>query len=148
VWDKIQDPAAMQRMAEPVASIEPVDPPAFPDEWVDGERYEAAIELLGLVPAGRQTIAPERLEVRKEPGEAFYRFEDAGHGSLFQTWNHVMTVRETSDGRTAYTDDIEVAAGVLTPIAYLVTKLLVAHRHRRWHDVVDREAPRVEAERR
>jgi ligand-binding SRPBCC domain-containing protein len=139
VWDRIQEPAAMKEMSKPLVSLEPIDPPRFPEDWVDGETYEAQVELLGLIPVARQTIEPRRLEADGTPGEALYRFKDEGSGTLFPTWDHTMTVRETSDGASAYTDEIEVGAGVFTPLVYPIVKLLVAHRHRRWRELASQE---------
>jgi ligand-binding SRPBCC domain-containing protein len=139
VWERIVDPDAMQRVAAPLVAIEAGDPPAFPERWAEGETYETRLKLLGLLPAGEQTIAPR--ELVEDEAESYYRFEDDGHGTLFPTWNHVMTVQATSDGRTVYTDEIEVGAGPLTPVAYLATAAFVAHRHRRWRSIVDEEAP-------
>lgn len=145
VWDGVLDPDAMRRMSRPLIDLEPEHPPTFPERWRDGEAYEARVKLLGVLPVGKQTISPERLAVDDTPGEAFYRFQDGGYGTVFPTWNHVMTVQETSDGRTAYTDEIEVGAGLLTPVVYLLVALLVGHRHRRWREVVAEEAPEIDA---
>lgn len=144
VWENVLSPAAMQRMSEPLVSLEPEDPAGFPQRWEDGETYEARVKLFGLVPVGTQTIAPRRVAEDDEPGQAFYRFEDDGHGTMFPTWNHVQTVRETSDGRTAYTDDIEFGAGLFTPLVYPIVELFVGHRHRRWREMVDQQAPPID----
>lgn len=135
VWAVVQTPALLERVAAPLVTFEPVDPETFPETWDEAD-YLVWMRLFGLLPLGRQWVRVRTLEVRKTPGERFYRLRDDGSGTLASTWDHVITVRETPDGVTAYTDEIRVEAGVLTPLVWLFAQAFYRHRQHRWRRLV------------
>lgn len=120
-------PAVMQHIAAPFFVIRSADPEGFPERWAE-RRYRARLYLFGLVPLGWQDIDASFAEI--EPGR-LYRGRDRGGGRLARLWDHILEVEAIDDRRCAYSDRLEVEAGLLTPIAAIVTRLLFAHRQRR-----------------
>jgi hypothetical protein len=136
VWEELQRPALLEYVASPLVVFDPVDPRSFPEQW-GADEYEVAMRLFGVVPLGRQTIRVSTVRATDTEGEQFYQLRDDGSGRLVPVWDHRISVRETADGKTVYTDEIEVEAGVLTPLVWLFATLFYCHRQRRWQKLVE-----------
>jgi hypothetical protein len=138
VWAELQRPALLEYVAAPLVAFEPVDPGSFPKRWEDGE-YRVAMLLFGVIPLGEQTIRTSRPRVDDTEGEQFYQIRDEGTGQLISVWDHLISVRETPDGKTVYTDEVEVEAGVLTPLVWLFAAVFYRYRQRRWRTLVEND---------
>ncbi|WP_373488908.1 hypothetical protein [Blastomonas sp.] len=112
----------------PLVKFRPITPPSFPSEWRDG-RYLVAMLLGGVLPLGRQWI---EISHPKPESSSVYRIRDNGSGQLVRTWDHHITIHERPDGRTDYLDEVEIKAGLLTPIIASFAALFYRHRQRRW----------------
>jgi|AntRauTorckE6833_2_1112554.scaffolds.fasta_scaffold01627_5 ligand-binding SRPBCC domain-containing protein len=135
VWTELQRPELLVYVAAPLVVVEPVEPESFPEQWDEGE-YRVAMRLFGLIPLGEQTIRTSKVRVDDADGGQFYQLRDDGTGQLVSVWDHLISIRETPDGKTVYTDEIEVNAGVLTPVIWLFAALFYRHRQRRWRKLV------------
>jgi hypothetical protein len=51
---------------------------------------------------------------------------------LCRQWDHLIQVRESEDGRTLYSDSIEIDAGMLTLPVWLFANWFYRHRQNRW----------------
>lgn len=136
VWDEVQRPDLLEYVAAPVIEFDPVDSESFPERWDEGD-YRAAMRLFGVLPLGEQTIRISEERVDDTDGAQFYQLRDDGTGELISVWDHLISVRETPDGKTVYTDEIEVRAGVLTPLVWLFAAVFYRHRQRRWRKLVE-----------
>jgi ligand-binding SRPBCC domain-containing protein len=136
VWEALQRPGLLEYVAAPLVEFEPVDPPSFPERWAR-EEYRVRMALFGVLPLGEQTIRISKPRVDDAEGEQFYRLRDDGSGRLASTWDHLISVRETPDGKTVYTDEVEVEAGLLTPLVWLFAAVFYRHRQRRWRKLVE-----------
>lgn len=90
------------------------------------------LRLLGVLPLGAHWIV-----ISFPAGEEFELY-DRGHGRLARTWNHRITVQALPDGRTRYTDRVDVRAGPLTPLIWLFAQVFYRHRQCRWRHLVRR----------
>lgn len=138
VWEELQRPALLEYVAAPLVVFEPVDPASFPERWSEDE-YLVRMLLLGVLPLGRQTIRTSKVRVDETEGDQFYQLRDDGSGQLVSVWDHLISVRETPDGKTVYTDEVEVKTGVLTPFIWLFATLFYRPRQRRWRNVVEND---------
>jgi hypothetical protein len=96
--------------------------------------YLIRMKLFGVFPLGTQWIGIE-FPANPAPGVS-YAVRDNGYGQLMRVWDHLITLEPTSDGRTRYTDRVEVNAGLLTPFAWFFAGLFYRHRQRRWRRLV------------
>jgi hypothetical protein len=135
VWAELQRPELLAYVAAPLVVFHPVEPESFPEQWDDDE-YRVTLLLFGMIPLGEQTIRTSKVRVEDTAGEQFYQLRDDGTGRLASGWDHLISVRETPDGKTVYTDEIAVEAGVLTPVIWLFAAIFYRHRQRRWRKVV------------
>jgi hypothetical protein len=134
-WEAVRTPALLEHVAAPLVAFEPVDPPSFPERWV-GRDYLVALTLFGVLPLGTQTIRITIPGADDRPGAQLYRIRDDGTGRIAATWDHLITLRETPDGKTAYTDEVTVDAGVLTPLVWLFAAVFYRYRQHRWRRLV------------
>lgn len=130
VWQEVQTSRLLEYVASPFQTFEPVQPSKLPHVWQTGT-YLVRLWLGGLVPLGLQWI------VISFPSSAEgFELRDQGRGHLARTWDHRITVHALPDGRTRYTDAVEVRAGLLTPLVWGFAQLFYRHRQRRWKRLV------------
>lgn len=123
----VATPALLGHIAAPLLRFAPVDPPVFPKVWSES-RYLVRVLLGGMLPLGRQWIDISHHSVSDEG----FRMRDDGSGDLARRWDHWITITPDAAGGCTYTDDVEIDAGLLTPIVWSFARLFYAHRQRRW----------------
>lgn len=97
-----------------------------------GRGGEAWIFLFHAIPLHRHHI--QIVEV--DPAEGVIRTEE--HGGLVRAWRHTLHVEAVGEGRSRYSDTVEIDAGWLTPVVAAFARLLYRYRHRRWRRLVAR----------
>lgn len=130
-WAEIKTTRLLQHVAHPVLSFEPVKPKLFPRAWKEG-RYLVGLKLFGFIPAGKQWINISFPKASSPQGRQAYQVRDNGSGALAAKWDHLITLAETEDGKTRYTDQVDIQASLLTPIIWLFAQYFYRHRQRRW----------------
>ena len=121
-------PVLLCRIAWPILTFTPVDPPVLDQRWAF-QPYVFSLRLGGRVPLGEHTIHP------RPPAGGDEVWHDAGHSDLVTVWDHRIELRDVH-GMTRYTDVVEVRAGVLTPVAWLFAQVFYRHRQRRLNRLV------------
>jgi hypothetical protein len=139
VADLASDPTHMRALLRPLVVAAPIDPPAFPRRWAPG-RYRVDMKLFGFIPLGWQDIMVTAIGI--DPLTGRWHMHDAGCGLLARRWDHEIEVEALDDGRTRYTDRVEVEAGVTTIAAWLFAQAVFAWRHYRWRVLLRDRAPR------
>ena len=129
VWREVQTPALLQHIAWPLIQFHFVDPATLTD-FNDRERFKVRLKLLGILPLGEQWIVPSVHEERPESWPK--RLRDNGFSKLVKTWDHWITVIPDNNGGTRYVDDVEVRAGIFTPVVWAFAWVFYRHRQRRW----------------
>jgi hypothetical protein len=135
VWEELQRPELLEYVAAPLVAFDPIEPKPFPERWGEDE-YRVAMKLFGVVPLGEQSIRTSTVRAEDTDGGRFYQLRDDGTGRLAPRWDHLISVRETPDGKTVYTDEIDLNAGMLTPFVWLFAVVFYWHRQRRWRKLV------------
>ena len=121
-------PVLLCRVAWPVLTFTPVDPPVLEDRWAF-KPYVFVLRVAGRISLGEHTIDPQS---PSGPDEVWH---DAGHSAVVRVWDHRIELADHF-GMTRYTDVVEVRAGVLTPVAYVFAQLFYRHRQRRLNRLV------------
>lgn len=103
-----------------------------PERLAEGETYRMRLLFFGLLPAWRHEIRVVRLD------DAHREIRTEEHGGPVRTWRHRIAVDEEGWGSTRYLDEIEIAAGVATPIVWVYTQLFYRYRQRRWRRLARR----------
>ena len=122
VADLIRKPALLRYVTWPVLGM-----PDLPDEeFYVGHQMTVRIYLFGVLPLWRHTVRVVGSD--ESGGEA--RTEE--HGGPLRAWRHRLVVTPTSSRSCRYTDEVEVDAGPLTPLAVASARAFYRYRHRRW----------------
>jgi hypothetical protein len=134
--DLLFDPQTMVFLLRPLVTVEPIEPSTLPPKWVGGN-YRTTMRLFGILPLGWQSIVVT--EVVSDAAAGRWGFRDDGAGRLARRWDHRTLLEALPDGRSRYTDTVEVEAGLLTPAAWLFAWTVFAWRHHRWHRLLARQ---------
>ena len=131
VFRRLQKLETLQRIARPYATFEPLG--GDQGGWRAGSVSSYRLRLFGCIPFGTHTI---RI-VRSDP-ECVSSREGNRHVPV---WNHDIRLRPRADGRTDYTDRVEIRAGWKTPFVWLWANAFCAHRQRQWRRLLKEETP-------
>ncbi|MCE7988188.1 MAG: hypothetical protein DYG89_44075 [Caldilinea sp. CFX5] len=134
-WQEVHTTRLLQYVAAPVLAFAPVDPPTLPEEWAEG-KYQVAMKLFGLLPFGKQWIGIIKPPTDKTAHPQRYEVIDNGSGDIVSRWYHRIIIQATADGRTQYTDAVEISAGMLTIFIWLFAQFFYRHRQRRWRKLI------------
>ena len=129
VWAEVQTAPLLQHIAWPMIRFIPVGETSL-DAFQPGGRYQVNLRLFGLIPFGTQWIVTSLHEA--DTGEWPKRLRDNGYSALIAKWDHWITVAPDADGGTHYSDDVEISAGILTPVIWTFAQIFYRHRQRRW----------------
>ena len=55
-WEALQSPDVFREVFHPLANVEPIDPPVFPQAWPDGPTLLRLTSFSGLVPLGERIL--------------------------------------------------------------------------------------------
>ena len=92
--------------------------------WEVGRSFSFHVKLFGFITLGVHTINFKEFSL-----DNIYTNE----GDPFcPIWNHRIILKESTDGKTEYTDEVEIEAGWKTPFVYLWAKAFFSHRQKRW----------------
>ena len=92
--------------------------------WEVGRSFSFDFKMFGFIPLGVHVI-----NVKEFNPDNIYTNE----GNPFcPVWNHRIILKETADGKTEYTDEVEIGAGWKTPFVYLWAKAFYSHRQKKW----------------
>ena len=137
VWQEVQTSQLLSYVTAPLVTFQPISPPLLPDVWGKG-RYLVQMKLFGVLSLGRQWIVISKQIVDTTPGQHHYVIRDSGSGDIATTWDHIITIRETENSNTHYTDRVEVKAGILTPLIWTFASIFYRYRQYRWRQLVQR----------
>ena len=98
----------------------------------EGVEIETVARPLCFLPGTHHTIRIVRVD-----GEAM-EIDTEESGGFIRVWNHSMQVEAISDSRCRYSDRIDVRAGILTPLIWLLASLFYRYRQYRWRRFIAR----------
>lgn len=105
------------------------DAGAWPEEWREGEKVNGRLRFFHFVPGWRHelrvvSVDEGRRELRTEEG-----------GGFVAVWKHLLRVEPLPEDRSRYTDEIEIRAGLLTPLVWAFAHLFYRYRQARWRSL-------------
>ena len=119
VADLMGKPASLRYVTWPILRI-----CGLPETVAPGQQVVVRLVLLGIVPLWSHTItvvAAAALDATTEE-----------RGGPLRTWRHHLRVEPLSPTSCRYTDEVDLDAGRLTPVARSAARLFYRHRHQRW----------------
>ena len=129
VWSEVQAARLLVHIAWPLMRFVPVgDEPL--EHFKPGGRYQVKLGLFGMLPFGKQWIVTS--VHLPDTGEWPKRLRDNGYSALIDKWDHWITITPDAGGGTLYSDDVEISAGIMTPLIWAFAQVFYRHRQRRW----------------
>lgn len=130
-WAEVQRPSLLLEVARPLIRLEPAGAP-FPDCWQQGATVRFRSYMFGFIPTGTRTVFFEIVDPRQR------QIQTREHDRLVRHWDHLISVRATDDGRTRYSDEIEISGGPFAFFVWAFAMWFYRHRQRRWRRVARR----------
>ena len=93
-WNEVQTPGLLAEVMWPLLRFEPAPGEVFPEKWQEGTVIVGRAYKLGVAPLGRHTLRFERVDPKTR------EIATREHNYFVRQWDHVISVRETEDGRT------------------------------------------------
>jgi hypothetical protein len=132
VWEELQRPALLLEIIRPLFWFVPADGSQFPERWREGATLRCKGYLFGVVPLGTHTIFFERID------SAAREIQSRESDPLVRRWDHLIRAQPTADGRTRYSDEVLIDAGLLTCFVWAFAQWFYRHRQRGWRRVARR----------
>jgi hypothetical protein len=98
----------------------------LPARFSAGTVVRVKLLFFGFIPGWMHEIRIARLD------EAHREIETTEHGGSVKRWNHRITVDERGPWRSRYTDEIDIDAGLVTPLIWAYAHLFYRYRQWRW----------------
>jgi hypothetical protein len=135
VWQELNTSRLLLRIVHPLVVFEPLTPHRLPTTWEVG-RYQVRIWMFGVWPMGKQWIDISYPLANYTPEVREFHLRDNGTGEVIKRWDHLIMLRELPNKQTHYTDQLEVEAGLLTPVIWSYAQMFYRHRQRNWRRLV------------
>ena len=103
----------------------------FPEEWRAGDVVRPRLFFFHWIPGWRQEIRIAQVDPARR------LIESTEKGGILRRWDHRITVEPLGESECLYTDEIDVEAGLLTPLVRFAAGLFYRYRQRRWRKLVE-----------
>lgn len=130
-WQEVQTTRLLEYITAPLVRFDPVQPTRLPDIWDEGS-YQVRMKIFGWFSFGKHWVVISFPQCEAH----LYQIRDNGYGDWILRWDHWITIQDAPDGRTQYTDQVDIEAGLLTPVVWLFSQVFYRHRQRRWRNLV------------
>ena len=112
----------------------------MPDRVRAGDSVNLRLWFFHVLPTWRHTIGIEAV------GTPPRTIQSREFGGLVRRWDHLIRVSPGPEGRTDYTDEIEIEAGVFTPLVCFWAHVQYRYRQWRWRRLAVRLSKCIEPE--
>jgi hypothetical protein len=133
-WAAVQTSALLEEICAPLIYFKPDRGEQIPERWSSDTPNRLRPRMFGVLPLATRTLNWERID--QENREIQTREYDA----MIRRWDHRIHVEPAGENACRYTDDVEIQAGVLTPLVWLWAEWFYRHRQKRWRRVAQRLA--------
>ena len=90
------------------------------------------MKIFGWFSFGKHWIVISKPQAENGP----YHIRDNGYGDHIKKWDHWINIQDALDEKTLYTDQVDIEAGLLTPVVWLFSQVFYRYRQRRWRELV------------
>jgi hypothetical protein len=131
-WAELRRLELLREVARPLVTFAAVDGEPLPERWAQGEVVRVRSYLLGVIPLGTRSLAIESVDEKRR------EIQTRERDPLIRRWDHRISIAPLGEQTCLYADEVEIAAGALTPLVWLFAQAFFRHRHRRWRRVAGR----------
>jgi ligand-binding SRPBCC domain-containing protein len=130
VWETVQKVDTLRYITRGLLGFRPLGP--VHDGLGEGDVIRVRLMFFHVLPANAHEIRIVRVD------EEAHCIETDEHGGAVKTWRHRISVDPHGEGRSYYTDRIEIGAGPLTPLIWAYAQLFYRYRQWRWRKLARR----------
>jgi len=135
-WQRVQTIEVLQEICSPLVRLKPErGVSALPERWPDAGTVRIRPYLFGIVPMGVRVLTCEHVDHQR------FEIQTREHDWLIRRWDHRIQFEPLAPGKSRYTDEVEIDAGLLTLPVWLFAQWFYRHRQRRWRRVARRLRP-------
>lgn len=127
LFDALNAPAMMQKVAFPLVIFKAVRPKVFPERWEKGGSYRMKMNLFGVLPLGWQ-----ELSIQSQMSGERAVLTDIGPGFAVKMWDHKVVLTKQGDSKTEYDETLTLTVGLMAPLIWIGMTALFAWRKYRW----------------
>jgi ligand-binding SRPBCC domain-containing protein len=131
-WDTVKRTDTLRYVTRGLLGFRPDG--EIPERLGEGETYRMRLLFFGVLPAWHHEIHVARLD------DASHEIRTEERGGPVRHWRHRITVDAEGWGATRYMDEIQIAAGPLTPFVWLYAQFFYRYRQWRWRRLARRLA--------
>lgn len=124
VWAAVKTPAAFRYVTRRLLVMPVIR--GRQDQWREAETVVGWVFLFGFLPFSRHQLQVERID------ESTLTLSSRECGGLIKTWNHDIEITPIDATTCRYWDQIEINAGIMTPVVVLYARWFYRMRQRRW----------------
>lgn len=129
VWDLTERSSTLVKIAWPMVRFVPANDP-FPEKWIEGAAIYLRSYIFGLIPVGTRRIFFEKID------KSSMQLQSRESDPLTKQWDHLISVVPINETSCIYSDEVEIDAGVLTPLVWLWANWFYRHRQSRWNKLL------------
>jgi hypothetical protein len=137
VWAAMQHPTTFLYVCRGLIGVPALAGRSEP--FREGESGTGWLFLFHVLPLSRHTILLAELD----PETRTMRSRE--HGGVLRAWNHTLHVEPVGEGRSHYSDRVEIDAGPLTGVVAGVAVWIYRYRQRRWRRLARRHLQPVQS---
>lgn len=126
VWNELLNSSSFNHVIKPLVYAKPCTPSTYPERWHEGLTLVIKPYLFSFIPMPKKTIKMEKID-----HESMF-LQTREYDAMVKVWDHSISVVDSENGKTKYSDTIEIEAGILTPLVWLFAKWFYRHRQNRW----------------
>ncbi len=130
VWPEVTKPALLTYVTYPLLTFKHQGGAPLPEMWHEGDSLCFDLFGLGFIPLGPHTINVERVDA------ATRAIQSRESGQMAEVWWHYIAVEDYPEGRTLYTDEIDIYAGAMTEVVACFARFFYEYRQTRWRRVL------------
>lgn len=103
----------------------------LPERFVNGSEAQCKLRFFNRLPGWTHYWRISNIDT----GSMIIDSEE--YGGLVKRWHHIIKIESLNDSQCVYTDDIDIKAGIATPLVWLWANVFYRYRQRRWKKLVD-----------
>lgn len=122
IWAIEKNISRLREVSRPLILLTHLNPQS--NEWQEGGVYDFKIDLFGVIPWSKHQVRMTRY-----CNKNFFFETDEGGGPI-KVWRHRHDVVPVDTNRSVCRDQLEIKAGILSPVVWVLAQALYRKRHK------------------
>ncbi|OUS27074.1 hypothetical protein A9Q99_17900 [Gammaproteobacteria bacterium 45_16_T64] len=128
IWTLVKKSATLVYVTKGVLAF--TGSSTFPEQWQQGHTVDSSLRFFGWLPGWRHQIT----FVKIDDDQRILSTNEGG--GLVSVWNHQIRVVADAEGISRYVDEVDIRAGIVTPLVWGYAQCLYRYRQWRWKSLL------------